>query len=55
MVVFRVEGPPTSITLFTPWESNLMTLGFIILAATVYLPKPSVPGKCSYDTKILIL
>jgi hypothetical protein len=44
-VVFMAEGPPTSITLFTPWGSNLMTLGFTMLAAMVYLPKPSVPGK----------
>jgi hypothetical protein len=44
-VVFRAEGPPTCITLFTPWGSNLMTLGFTMLAATVYLPTPSVPGK----------
>jgi hypothetical protein len=43
-VVIRAEGPPTSITLFTPWGSNLITLDFTVVFE-VYSPKPSLPGK----------
>jgi hypothetical protein len=31
-VLFRAEGPPTSITLLMPWGSNLMTLDNIYLS-----------------------
>jgi hypothetical protein len=44
-VVFRAEGPPTSITLLTPWGSNLITFAFTVLAATVYSPTPCIPAK----------
>jgi hypothetical protein len=44
-VVFRAEGPPMSITHLMPWGSNLMTLDFTMLAATVYSPTPCIPGK----------
>jgi hypothetical protein len=40
----EAEGPPTSVTLFTPWGSNLITLDFTMVSA-VYSPKPSLPGK----------
>jgi hypothetical protein len=44
-VAFRAEGPPTSKTLLMPWGSNLTIVDFTILAAAVYSPKPSEPGK----------
>jgi hypothetical protein len=40
----EAEGPPISITLFTPWGSNLITLDFTMVSA-VYSQKPSLPGK----------
>jgi hypothetical protein len=44
MVITRAEGPPTSITLFTAWGSNLITLDFTMVCA-VYSPKQSLPDK----------
>jgi hypothetical protein len=44
-VVFKAEGPPTSITFLILWGSNLMTVDVTMLASTVYSPTPSVPGK----------
>jgi hypothetical protein len=44
-VVLRAEGPPTSITLLTPWGSNLITFAFTMLTATVYSPTPCIPVK----------
>jgi hypothetical protein len=44
-VIFKAERPPTSITLLILWGSDLMTLDFTMLAATVYSPTPNVPGK----------
>jgi hypothetical protein len=41
-VVFRAEGPPTSITLSMPLRFNLMAVDFTMLVATVYSPTPSV-------------